>query len=474
MIITKWSKNFLSRRNFTLYKQNRGRNIEISLFETLMVWLEAAFTGFGGPAGQIATLHRILVQDREWLTEDEFINILNYCVALPGPEAFKIAIYVGWLTKGTLGGILAGLFIILPSLFFVFAIGLVYAFFSHIPVVNGMFLGAKAAVVAIVIEAVVKIAKKMPKGAFFIAIGALSFFAKYLFGISFGIILLFAIIAGVIHEYLGFGKFGRLSIAPEIIPHNFFYLTNFRVPKTFLLYSLKILIIFGCLWFLPILAIRWLLPAHSLLETQFWYYSKLSLVTFGGAYAVLSQIANEASQVFGWISQESTVEVLSLSEAVPGPLIMFAQIVAFLTSFYSPEVPSILGISTNVISGIAGIFICGWVTYIPPLMVILAFSPYIEYFRHNKIIGKILNSVTVAVMGVLIDFSIWFIQAVLFKKLDVFTFYKWSITIPDFSSISINKLIISLIAIFLVFKTPISTMWTIIICSLIGVGFYFI
>jgi chromate transporter len=429
-----------------------------SKWKIFKTFLKVGIIGFGGPAGQIATIHRIVVDEKKWFSEDEFLNALNYCIALPGPETHKLASYIGWLMYGTRGAIVAGFGIMIPSLFFVIFLGIIYTLFRVFPVVDGILMGAKAVVVGIVIEAVIKMYKKTGKTLFFLSITFLSFCAKFFFDLHFLIILGAGLISGFLHEHLGYGKFQSISVAPDIIPRDFF-VRKFKIPFEFFEYALKVLLIWVPLFSLPFLAVKLMWGEGSVMFIQLKFYGIKAFLTVGGAYSVLVGIANDVVEKFHWLSVKEVTEILSISEAVPGPLIMFNQILSFITAIKFPE--------SNISEGVAGsiaLLLTTWITYIPSFFSILIIAPYIEFLRHNKIISKILNTITACVFGVIIEFSIWFLSSILFEKKIQISYGLIHFKIPNLLYLHLPTFFISLCAIILIFRFKVSAV------KMIGIG----
>jgi chromate transporter len=369
-------------------------------------WVRLGFISFGGPAGQIAIMHRELVDRRGWISESRFLHALNFCMFLPGPEATQLAIYIGWLLHGTPGGIVAGVFFVLPSVFVLWGLSFLYVTFAGLGWVAAVFYGLKAAVVAIVVHAMIRIAKRSLKHPAFVAIAILAFAALFFLRAPFPLVVL---LAGLI------GLLGGLRW-PDIF-------TQRRDPRdTAREYSLEsraaptvrrsVLVLAVCLllWWTPVLTIGLLLGWENVLIREAVFFSKAAMVTFGGAYAVLPYVAQQAVGRFGWLTAPQMVDGLGLAETTPGPLIMVVLFVGFMGGWSDPGGFSPLGMAT------AGALITTWVTFVPCFMWIFLGAPYVERLYGNQRLSSILSAITAAVVGVVANLSVWFAGHVVFPQ----------------------------------------------------------
>ena len=358
---------------------------------------------FGGPAAQIALMHRELVEERPWLDEDSYLRALSLCMLLPGPEAMQLATYAGWRMRGVAGGLLAGLLFVVPGAIVIAALALGYAYFGQLPLVQAAFLGIKAAVIVVVFQALRKVAGKALHGAAGWALALLSFLALFVFGLPFPLIILMAGLWGI---YAARGA--PFSAAPSATPHN-------RTAS-----SLRTIAIWGGLWAAP-LVVLWLLDDQFLLQLVL-FFSKLAIVTFGGAYAVLAYMTQTVVQDFGWISTDQMIDALGLAETTPGPLILVTEFVALLAGFAQS------GVTGAIAAGLVAL----WVTFTPCFLWIFLAGPYLEKISAQPRLAGALGAITAAVVGVIANLSVWFALHVLFDQMHSGT--GLALPIPELSS----------------------------------------
>ena len=361
----------------------------ISFAEGLRFWLKLGFISFGGPAGQIAIMHRVLVDEKKWIDESRFLHALNFCVLLPGPEAQKLATYAGWLLHGTRGGLAAGILFVLPGALVMLGLSVLYALGRGIPAVEGALFGIKAAVLVIVVEALVRIGRRALKTRFLVGVAALAFIAIFFFALPFPLIVVAAGLAG-------FYSSARTA-APPAVP----------VPGRWRHAALAI--VSGlALWWLPVAAAALVLGGSHVLVDVGLFFSKLAVVSFGGAYALLAYMAQQAVETYHWMSAPEMVDGLGLAETTPGPLILVTQFVGFLAAYRDPAPFAPLG------AGIVGAALTTWVTFVPPMMLIFAAAPFVEQLRSNPRLSGALAAITAAVVGVILNLTVWFALHVLF------------------------------------------------------------
>jgi chromate transporter len=367
--------------------------------EAFRFWLKLGFISFGGPAGQIAIMHRELVDRRGWVSESRFLHALNFCMFLPGPGACQLAIYIGWLLHGTVGGIVAGTLFVLPSVFVLWGLSFLYASFSSLGWVGAVFYGLKAAVVAIVAHAMVRIAKRSLNHAVFVGIAAIAFVALYFLDVPFPLVILVAGLVGLFGGLVRPDIFAR-RVGPDagIDPG---YSPDARRPPT-VGRSVRVAFICLVLWWTPVLAIGSWLGWNNLLVEEAVFFSKAAMVTFGGAYAVLPYVGQLAVEKFGWLSAPQMVDGLGLAETTPGPLIMVVLFVGFMAGWRNPEPFTPLGMAT------AGALLTTWVTFVPCFMWIFLGAPHVERLYGNQRLGSTLAAITAAVVGVIANLSVWF------------------------------------------------------------------
>ncbi|MDQ3221842.1 MAG: chromate efflux transporter [Pyrinomonadaceae bacterium] len=401
--------------------QTQSSARRVSFSEALRFWIKLGFISFGGPAGQIAIMHRELVEKRRWLGEERFLHALNYCMLLPGPEAQQLAIYIGWLMHRTWGGIAAGAFFVIPSIFILLGLSYIYAAYGSVPVIAGILDGFKPVVVAIVVEAVVKIGRRALKRGIHLVIAALAFVAIYLLHVPFPLIVLTAALiglAGAIYFPASFSpppenkteskdsnieELPRLVITDEGVPPAHTLPDHVRFAKTLAIGTL--------LWLLPfVLLIAWQ-GSNSLHIQEYRFFTQSALVTFGGAYAVLAYVTQAITAApYNWITPAQAVDGLALAETTPGPLIMVLQFVGFMAGWnYPPD-----GM-TQLSSAVLGALVATYATFLPCFLFIFLGAPYIEYLRGNKLLTGALSGVTSAVVGVILNLAVVFGAAVIFS-----------------------------------------------------------
>jgi chromate transporter len=362
--------------------------------EALGVWLKIGCLGFGGPAGQIALMHRVLVDEKKWVEESRYLHALNFCMLLPGPEAQKLATYVGWLLHGVRGGLAAGILFVLPGALVMLAVSMLYVLGSGIPAVEGALFGIKAAVLVIVVEALIRIGRRSLKTRLLIGIAALAFVGIHFLDLPFPLIVAAAAAAGY------------LMITGDAAPQN-------APPAPGRWRQAGIALATGLvLWWAPVLlAVALLGPAHVLVDIGV-FFSKLATVSFGGAYALLSYMAQEAVETYRWMTAPEMVDGLGLAETLPGPLIKVTQFVGFLGAYRDPAPFSPLG------AGIIGSALTTWVTFTVPMLLIFVGAPFVEQLRANRRLSGALAAITAAVVGVIFNLTFWFVLHVLFAQIE--------------------------------------------------------
>jgi chromate transporter len=372
---------------------NKNPPPPVTFSEALAFWLKLGFISFGGPAGQIAIMHRVVVDEKKWVEEQRFLHALNFCVLLPGPEAQKLATYIGWLLHGTRGGLAAGILFVLPGALVMLALSVAYALGRGIPLVEGALFGIKAAVLVIVIEALIRIGRRALKTRLLIGIAAGAFVGIFFLGVPFPIIVVAAALTGFFATRAPLGT----GVAP--------------VPGRWR-HALVAMLVGLALWWAPIVLVVALLgPAHVLTDIGL-FFSKLAVVSFGGAYALLAYMAQQAVETYHWMSAPEMVDGLGLAETTPGPLILVTQFVGFLAAYRDPSPFS------PVVAGVVGSALTTWVTFVPPMMLIFAGAPFVEQLRANQRLSGALAAITAAVVGVILNLTVWFALHVLFGQVD--------------------------------------------------------
>ena len=446
----------------------------ISFREAVFVWAKIAALSFGGPAGQIAVMHRILVEQKKWIGETRFLHALNYCMLLPGPEAQQLAVYIGWLLHKTKGGLVAGTLFVLPGFVCIMILSWIYAAFGNVGLVQALFFGLKAAVLAIVLEAVVRIGRRSLKNNVMIGIAAFAFIAIFFYSVPFPIIVLGAGLLGYLggragHPAFqtggGHGKVGDTQVADadsalgESMPAH---------ARPTVGWSLKIAAVFLVLWLGPVLALVLTLGPGNVFSHIAVFFSKMAVVTFGGAYAVLAYVAQEAVETYGWLKPGEMLDGLGMAETTPGPLIMVLQFVGFMGAFRDP------GTLHPMVAGTLGGMLATWVTFTPCFLWIFLGAPYIETIRGNKALSAALATITAAVVGVVLNLAVWFALHVLFAEVDEVRWLGMKIEVPVPGSANIPSLILTLGAILAVFRFKIGMIPVLLACSALGILYYLV
>ncbi|WP_027553141.1 chromate efflux transporter [Bradyrhizobium sp. Cp5.3] len=415
----------------------------ISFGEAFRVWLRVACLSFGGPAGQIAVMHRILVEEKNWISEGRFLHALNYCMLLPGPEAQQLATYVGWLLHRTAGGLVAGGLFILPGIIAIMGLSYIYAAYGNVSFVEALFFGLKAAVLAIVVEAVVRVGKRALKNRVMIALAALAFIAIFFFAVPFPLIIL---TAGVI------GYAGARSGRPEFAPAGHGHGGNTAVIDSMLGEAvpehvrpdtgraIRVGAFWLALWLAPVIALLATFGEANVFSQIALFFSKMALVTFGGAYAVLAYVAQQAVEHYHWLKPNEMLDGLGMAETTPGPLIMVLQFVGFMAAFRDPS-----GLSPMLAATLGGL-LATWVTFTPCFLWIFVGAPYIERLRGNTGLAGALSAITAAVVGVILNLSIWFALHTLFRETVPVNAFPLSFDSPVLTSVDIPALALSIAA----------------------------
>ncbi len=406
--------------------------------DALRVWVRVAIHSFGGPAGQIAVMHRILVEEKGWISERRFLHALNYCMILPGPEAMQLATYVGWLLHGVRGGLVAGGLFILPGFVAILALSLAYALYQDTGIVSALFFGLKAAVLALVIEAMLRIGKRALRNAAMVTLAALGFIAIFFLAVPFPLIIAGAGLVGYFGGRRRPDIFGAVDAPP-----------NAAAPKAGPLISdegsdrdrprssttLRTAGLWLALWWLPVGLLALTVGLSHIFVQEAWFFSKTAVVTFGGAYAVLAYIAQRAVEDFAWLRPGEMLDGLGMAETTPGPLIQVVQFVAFMGAFRNP------GAIDPVTAGIIASVIVTWVTFVPCFLWIFMGAPYVEHLRGRAALTHALSGITAVVVGVILNLAIWFSLHVLFPSIEARTYGPVHVLVPtaapDWSALAI-------------------------------------
>jgi chromate transporter len=445
----------------------------VSLAQATRVWTKIGWLGFGGPAGQIALMHRELVEQRRWISDERFLHALSYCMLLPGPEAQQLAIYIGWLMHRTLGGIIAGTLFVLPGMIVIGVLSWLYVTYQQLPAVTAVFFGLKAAVLAVVIEAVIRVGKRALKNRLMVAIAALAFVAIYFFKTPFPVVVLGAALIGIVGRHAWPASFPAPASAATLAAGD--YLIDRRIARGELTHTARswrrsIAVLATCLvlWFGPVLAVATLFGRDSVFAAQGVFFSEAAVVTFGGAYAVLAYIAQRAVETFGWLNPGEMLDGLALAETTPGPLIMVVQFVAFVAAFRHP------GDLSPYAAGVIGALLTTWVTFVPCFLWIFLGAPYVEALRSNRVLSAALSAITAAVVGVILNLSVWFAVHTAFHTVTMRNYGLVHVDVPVANSIDLAALLLGASALVAMLRFKIGMGWTLAGSALLGAAWTYL
>ncbi|OLB72543.1 MAG: chromate transporter [Alphaproteobacteria bacterium 13_2_20CM_2_64_7] len=409
----------------------------VSLREAFWTWLRVAGLSFGGPAGQIAVMHRILVEEKRWVSEQRFLHALNYCMLLPGPEAQQLATYIGWLMHRTLGGIMAGGLFVLPGVIAIMALSYVYAAWGSVPVIVALFFGLKAAVLAIVLEAGFRIGRRALKNRVMIGLAALAF--------------------------IGPGGTGKPAVVDAMLGEEIPEHARPTVPR-----ALGVSAIWLALWLVPVIALLLTLGSANVFSQIAVFFSKMAVVTFGGAYAVLAYVAQQAVENYHWLKPGEMLDGLGMAETTPGPLIMVLQFVGFMAAYRDP------GLLAPMVAGTLGGLLATWVTFTPCFLWIFLGAPFIERLRGNKALNGALSSITAAVVGVVLNLAIWFAIHTVFRETVPVRAFPLSFDAPNFVTVDPWALALSTAAAIAIFRFKVGMIPTLAACCIAGIVLYLV
>ncbi len=422
----------------------------VSFREALRVWWRIGFLSFGGPVGQIALMHRIIIDEKRWLDEPRFLHALNYCMLLPGPEAQQLATYIGWLMHGVRGGIAAGLLFILPGAVIMLILSCLYVLLGDLKVVEGFFLGMKAAVIAIVVQALLRIAGRALHGWSAYTMALAGMLSLFVFNLPFPLVVL---VAGL-YGYLS----AQLLTPTRMAAHANTIDTTVR-PGTRLAAVVCLL-----LWAVTLGSLYVIAGTENIYTQIATFFSKMAVVTFGGAYAVLSYVAQQGVEHYHWLQPGEMLDGLGLAETTPGPLILVTQFVGFLAAFRQA------GPGSGLYTGILGALLTTWVTFLPCFFWIFAGAPYIEKLRHHRALSAALAAISAAVVGVIANLALWFGLHALFSIHIPIRGYGVDMQIPDVSSLDLPMLALICIAMVLIFKARLGVLKVLGICAIAGIA----
>ncbi|NYJ03275.1 chromate transporter [Nocardioides thalensis] len=439
----------------------------IPLREATRAWFSISLQTFGGPAGQIAVMQHKLVDEKRWIGQQRFLHALNYCMLLPGPEAQQLAIYTGWLLNGTRGGLIAGSLFVLPGVLALLALSAIYVRYGETGLVSALFAGIAPAVIAIVVQAVQRVGKRALNHPALVAIAVAAFLALTLFGVPFPAVVLAAGVLGWLLGRripgLGGGGHGAAEddgpaplISDEALHH--------ALPTK--RRSLGVLALGLFLWFTPVAAFAVLVDSTPVFTDQGLFFSGAAVVTFGGAYAVLAYVAQQAVSVYGWLAPGEMVRGLALAETTPGPLIMVVQFVAFVGAYRQP------GAFDPWVAAVLASLLVTWVTFVPCFLWVLLGAPYVERLRSNRALSTALTGITAAVVGVIANLAVFFALHNLFDEQREIGAGPLALDLPVLSEWDPTAFAITAVALVGMFRFKWSPLRTIGVCALLGLLVY--
>ncbi|MBZ9769719.1 chromate efflux transporter [Mesorhizobium sp. CA6] len=438
-----------------------------SFREATRLWAKIGLLSFGGPAGQIALMHKELVEERRWIGEERFLHALNYCMLLPGPEAQQLAVYIGWLLHRTAGGLVAGSLFVLPGALVMLGLSSFYMIYNDTPVVEALFFGVKAAVLAVVVEAVIRIGKRALKNRAMIVIAVAAFLAIYVARVPFPLIVLAAGLIGWIGNRFAPRLFsgsahGKGSVADIKGVVDLMFERGelgHTVPTRW--HAARTIAIWLPLWLGPVALVALLAGPGSVWTQVGGFFSLMAVVTFGGAYAVLAYVAQAAVTSFGWLSPGQMVDGLGLAETTPGPLILVLQFVGFAAAYRHA------GAINPLLAGSLGSALTLWATFVPCFFWIFLGAPYIEQLRQNKALAAALGAITAAVVGVIMNLALWFALHVVFGKV---ASVGWGVEVPVLSSLDWRAALLSAAAMVAMFRLKLGMLPTLAGSALAGLA----
>ena len=436
-------------------------NHGIAFRDAVRVWIRIAALSFGGPAGQIAVMHRILVEEKRWIEEEHFLHALNYCMLLPGPEAQQLATYIGWLLHKTKGGFVAGTLFILPGFVAIMALSWIYAIFGNAPPVAALFFGLKAAVLAIVLDAVRRIGGRALRTGLLRLIAAVAFIALFFFAVPFPFILLAAALIGYGAQRAGL--FGEGGAAPA--RHN---LIGDHIPaqaRPHIRSSLRLSILLLFLWLAPVAALHIALGPSNIYTEIATFFSRMAVATFGGAYAILAYVAQQAVSAYGWLAPGEMLDGLGMAETTPGPLIMVTQFVGFMGAYRQAD-----GLNP-LLAGTLGGILTMWVTFVPCFLWIFLGAPYAERLRESRALSAALRAIGAAVAGTILNLALWFALHSLFRTVRPVGAAPFHFDVPVLASLDLPAFLLAAAAVIAVLRFRVPPQWVLAGCALAGFAY---
>lgn len=409
-----------------------------SLREATRTWAYVGINSFGGPAGQIAVMHRVVVEERRWADEKRYLHALNFCMLLPGPEALQLAIYLGWLLNGLLGGVVAGILFVLPGLVVMAVLSAVYTVYGEVTWIEGLLFGIQAAVVAIVVQAVVRVGRRALRTPLLVGLAVAALLALALADVPFPAVVIAALAVGwVVGRRRPDALQVRIALDEDVDQ------VSRHSARTARLAGLAAF----ALWLVPLALLVVALGRENVLSQQAWLFSTTAVLSFGGAYAALSYVSQQAVGVYGWIAPRDMVVGLGLAETTPGPLVLVMTFVGFVGAYNAADELGVPGL----VAGLLGFVVAAWATFLPSFGFVLVGAPSIEKLRHNRRVAGALAAVTAAVVGVIVDLALWFALSILFGTVDDRSWGPFTVAVPDVSSLDGWALLLVALSLVLVF-----------------------
>jgi chromate transporter len=442
----------------------------VSFGEAVRVWVKVAVHSFGGPAGQIAVMHKILVEEKRWVSEDRFLHAMNYCMLLPGPEAQQLATYIGWLLHRVKGGLVAGGLFILPGFVSILALSVLYAGFQDTTLVQALFYGLKPAVLAVVVEAVIRIGRRALRNGVMVGLAAFAFVVIFFLDVPFPYIILGAALVGLIGGRLredifrvirgpatdasSRESFATDAVAGEVRPS---VAGALRTAGVWLL-----------IWLVPLGVLLAVLGPSSVFVQEGLFFSKAAVVTFGGAYAVLAYVAQQAVDTYGWLRPGEMLDGLGMAETTPGPLIQVVQFVGFMGAYRHA------GGLDPMVAGVLGSVVAAWMTFAPCFLWIFLGAPYVEYLRGRKSLTSALSAITAAVVGVILNLAVWFALHTLFGKVDEVVWNGVRLFVPVSETVDLAAIAIAALASLALFRFKLGMIPTLGLSAGAGLLYYLV
>ena len=437
----------------------------VPLREATRAWFAISLQTFGGPAGQIAVMQRTLVDERRWIGQRRFLHALNYCMLLPGPEAQQLAVYTGWLLNGVRGGLVAGGLFVLPGMVALLVLSALYVAFGETPLLSGLFLGLAPAVIAIVLQALVRVSRRALTSRRLVVLALAAFVALTGFAVPFPVVVLGAGVAGWLLLRGGAADKAGSAAAPGEPdgPPPLISDDQLHTDRPSRRRNLLLLGVAAVAWLVPVGAVGLAFGWRSIFVDQSLFFSGAALVTFGGAYAVLAYVAQQAVSVYGWLLPGEMVRGLALAETTPGPLIMVVQFVAFVGAYRAP------GPLDPWLAAVLAALLTTWVTFLPSFVFVLLGAPYVERLRGNRTLGAALTGITAAVVGVIANLAVFFTLHTLFAATTVLHRGPVRLEVPRLDTLQLPALGLTALALLLVFGLRWSVLRTLGVCALAGV-----